>query len=123
VTPELWAAIAACLGGIGGTVRWAIGRWERAQELNRAAQTRMADEMLETRVLISALLERERIRDRRRRASEQPPARGRQAQAVPVEIPYETTDIIALMDHQRAALSKPQTIRQPRKGTHHDTED
>ena len=120
MTPELWAAILASLSGVGGVVRWAVKRWERGQELNRVALAKMAEEMLETRILISALLERERRRDRRRRASEQPQPRGRHA--VPVEVPFETTDIHVLMDEQRQELTK-SSIRPPRPGTHHDTED
>jgi hypothetical protein len=116
VNAELWSAIAVALTGLGGTVRWAIGRWERGQQ-------RVADELFETRVLIAALLERERIRDaRRRRDSDQPRRAATPRGGVPVgEFDVEeSTDIVSIMDRQREVLRTKAGERKPRAGTHHD---
>ncbi len=120
-TPELWAAIAACLGGVGGFVRWVVVRWERGQNA-------VADEVFEMRILMAAFLERERIRDaRRRRESSMPPPRhhGRGASpATSTEFDEEeSTDRIALVEKQRSVLGRPRSERPPRPGTHHDRKD
>lgn len=76
----------------------------------------LREELFEMRITLAAILERERIRDvRRRRESSGPhPA------AVPAEVDDETTDIVALMDRQREAAKRRRTERAPRAGTHHD---
>ncbi len=125
VTPELWVALITGLGTLGGTIKWAVGRWESGQKS-------VAHQLFETRVLIAAILERDRIRDERRKRETLQPLPRRGQQAVPIEIPGETTDIITLMDNCRDQLTEQDQqqekkarsgIRPPRKGTHHDTED
>lgn len=80
-------------------------------------------ELFEMRITLAALLERERIRDdRRKRESMQPPIRGMPAPAAAAESwDGQTTDIKELIEKQRAA-AKPRGERSPRKGTHHDEE-
>lgn len=89
----------------------------------------LRSEMFEMRITIAAILERERIRDaRRRRESDQPITRSRHHQerpnlhAIPEEVDSETTDLVKLIEIQREAASRPRGDRPPRKGTHHDGE-
>jgi hypothetical protein len=81
-------------------------------------------ELFEMRITFAAFLERERIRDsRRRRDSEQP---RQHLRTVPVgEFDHdETTDIVKLIEKQReAATATVRGVRPPRKGTHHDGEE
>lgn len=103
---ESWGALSLALGSVGGIVRWAVGRWEAGQKI-------VADQLFETRVLISALQVRDRNRDvneRRRRESEQPPTR-KTPTAIPIAVPVETTDVVTLMDEQRIELTKQDEIR------------
>jgi hypothetical protein len=81
---------------------------------------RVSAETFEMRITITAMLERDRIRDaRRKRDSEQPLPRRRTApHGIPVEVDDETTDMHELVERERAKVKG--TERPPRPGTHHD---
>jgi hypothetical protein len=71
------------------------------------------------REVLSALLERDRIRaERKREPSDPPPA----VSDFDVEESTGITDIIQRQKRQKVSTS-PRGVRIPRPGTHHDTED
>ena len=79
---------------------------------------RLGRDMRELRLNDEARLEQTARRDRRaRRESSSPPATRRQA--VPDFASEETTDIHEI----RRELGRSRGLREPRRGTHHDTHD
>lgn len=46
MTPELWAALFACLGGIGTALKWSVGRWEAGEAANRASTQSMTNALI-----------------------------------------------------------------------------
>jgi hypothetical protein len=81
-------------------------------------------ELFEVRLIIAALLERERIRDVRRRREESTQPQNRRSTPRATEFAEEErTDIKSLIEIQREAATAKRGVRIPRPGTHHDTED
>jgi hypothetical protein len=76
-------------------------------------------ELFEVRLIIAALLERERIRDARRRREESTQPTNRRQPKADTFGEEERTDIKTLIEIQRDAAVK-RGVRPPRPGTHHD---
>lgn len=90
----------------------------------------LAAELFEVRITFAAMLERDRIRDvRRRRESSAPPMQSARPRTAPFGVPVakvpvgefedESTDIKQLIEIQREAAES-RGRRGPRPGTHHD---
>lgn len=84
----------------------------------------LRDEGVEMRIIFTAWLERERIRDERRKRESSTPPRRTPGRGVPTDFDQEeTTNIEAITERIRNEVTATRPgLRIPRKGTHHDGE-
>lgn len=127
--------IIGCVSALGAAfvkfLHWAFKEWiaDRKEEREQIRTDRREDRLAvvevgadvkDVQLTLSAMLERDRIRDdRRKRDSMQPPNRGR-GPIVPVGEDWEeqSSNVVEIKERMRAAGARP-----ARPGTHHDTED